>query len=116
MKASITPLLLAFSLVLGLTHSTTALADETQALIKERIDGFKASKKSVKTIAQAIEKQDNQVIIEQAELLYAFSDKIPSLYPENAKGGFFPKPNPTFGIIFLTLNKKQRISIKAQAS
>lgn len=59
--------------------------------VRERIDGFKASKHSVATIEDAIAKDDKQAIAEQARLLASFADKIPELYPPDAKGGFFSK-------------------------
>lgn len=59
--------------------------------VRERIGGFKASKHSVATIEDAIAKDDKQAIAEQARLLASFADKIPDLYPPDAKGGFFSK-------------------------
>lgn len=59
--------------------------------VRERIDGFKASKHSVATIEDAIAKDDKQAIAEQARLLVSFADKIPDLYPPDARGGFFSK-------------------------
>lgn len=79
------------SLLLAITAlALTPLASAADP-VRERIDGFKASKHSVATIEDAIAQDDKQAIAEQARLLASFADKIPDLYPPDARGGFFSK-------------------------
>lgn len=53
----------------------------------ERVDGFKASKRALARIEEAIAQGDRVTVAEQARLLAAFAEKIPSLYPNGSKGG-----------------------------
>jgi len=84
-KRAVSSLLLAIT-----TFALSPLASATD-LVRERIDGFKASKHSVATIEDAIARDDKLAIAEQARLLAIFADKIPDLYPPDAKGGLFSK-------------------------
>ena len=54
----------------------------------ERVDGFKASKRALARIEEAMAQGDRVTVAEQARLLAAFAEKIPGLYPVGAKGGF----------------------------
>ncbi|RMX04148.1 cytochrome c [Corticibacter populi] len=73
-------------LIIGLVPVVSA-ADP----VNERIEGFKESKRSIARIEDAIQKGDALTVSDQARLLAIFAEKIPSLYPEDAKGGFFSK-------------------------
>lgn len=78
--------LLAAGLMIGLMPIVSA-ADPAN----ERIEGFKASKRGIARIEDAIQKGDAMTVVDQARLLAIFAEKIPSLFPEDAKGGFFSK-------------------------
>ncbi|MCP1575970.1 cytochrome c [Herbaspirillum rubrisubalbicans] len=57
----------------------------------ERIEGFRESKRAIAKIEDALEKGDTSTVADQAQLLSIFAKKIPSLFPENAKGGILSK-------------------------
>lgn len=57
--------------------------------VRERVEGFKASKRSIAAIEDAIGRGDKTTVAEQARLLAVFAQKIPSLHSADAKGGFF---------------------------
>ncbi len=59
--------------------------------VNERIEGFKESKHGIARIEDAIQKGDLSTVANQARLLTIFAEKIPGLYPDYAKGGFFSK-------------------------
>lgn len=77
------------SLLLAIAALALAPLASAADPVRERIDGFKASKRSVATIEDAIAKGDKLTIAEQARMLAIFAEKIPDLYPSDAKGGFF---------------------------
>ncbi len=91
MSKKFIPSFLAIFLVFSVAASQMAFANDVDSLIKERVAGFKKSKKSIEEIGRAIDKQDNAALVEQAVWLQKFAAKIPELYPENAKGGFFSR-------------------------
>lgn len=78
--------LLAVGLTIGLMPVVSA-ADP----VDERIEGFKESKRGVARIEDAIRKGDALTVADQARLLALFAEKIPSLFPADAKGGFLSK-------------------------
>jgi cytochrome c556 len=78
--------LLAAGLMIGLMPIASAAGP-----VNERIEGFKESKHGIARIEDAIQKGDAIAVADQARLLAIFAEKIPSLYPEDAKGGFFSK-------------------------
>lgn len=78
--------LLAVGLMIGVVPVVSAAGP-----VDERIEGFKESKRGIARIEDAIRKGDAITVADQARLLAIFAEKIPSLYPENAKGGFFSK-------------------------
>jgi cytochrome c556 len=57
----------------------------------ERIEGFKESKRGVARIEDAIRKGDALTVADQARVLAMFAEKIPRLFPADAKGGFLSK-------------------------
>ncbi|MGX1996359.1 cytochrome c [Xanthomonas axonopodis pv. cassiae] len=78
---------------LFLVAAALALAPLASAAdpVRERIDGFKASQRSVATIEDAIAQGDKLTVAEQARVLAVFAENIPDLYPADATGGFFSK-------------------------
>lgn len=76
------------SLLLAITALALAPLASAADPVRERIDGFKASKRSVAVIEDAITQGDKLTIAEQTRLLAIFAEKIPDLYPADARGGF----------------------------
>src|SRR5690554_6429082 len=74
--------------------------------IKERKAGFKASKKSLKTIHRAIKRDDSQTISERAEQLVSFSKIIPDLFPNDARGSFLSRAKGGIWVNFEDFTEK----------
>ncbi|ATE61894.1 cytochrome c [Thauera sinica] len=81
-RAAMPLLIMATALVL---MSSANAADP----VRERIDGFKDSKRAIAEIKDAIEKGDMTTVAKQARSMVVFARKIPGLYPPDAQGGFF---------------------------
>ncbi|RRV26122.1 c-type cytochrome [Stutzerimonas nitrititolerans] len=57
--------------------------------VDERKQGYKAAKKSVERIAEAIDAGDWVTLASSAQSLATFAERIPELYPAGSTGGFF---------------------------
>jgi len=84
-----------YSLVLAL--STTALAHSgATGIVKERMDGFKAAKKSMKALKGAVRGGDYATIAREAESLNLWFTKLDNYFPEGSN----PKPSEALDVIW----------------
>ncbi len=79
--------------LLGVIASATivlALSEPAYAdVVSDREEGFKASKRSISSIKDAIASGDTGKVASAANSIAAFAERIPSLFPPGSKGGFF---------------------------
>ena len=79
----------ASALLLVITALAMAPGAAAADPVRERVDGFKASKRSIAAIEDAMSQGDLPSVAEQARVLAVFAEKIPSLFPPDANPGFF---------------------------
>lgn len=99
LTAYMRPLLLALAAA-GLP--LTSMADS----VTERIDGFKANRRAIAAIEDALAHADQVTVAEQARLMARFAERIPSLYPPDAKGGFFSQAKSDIWVRFPEFTQK----------
>jgi cytochrome c556 len=58
-------------------------------VISEREAGFKASKRAVSSIKDALADSNMAAVAASAKSMAEFAEQIPSLFPPRSKGGFF---------------------------
>ncbi|UCV17789.1 c-type cytochrome [Ferribacterium limneticum] len=74
------------ALILGGLIISAAVASD---VISERESGFKASKRAVATIKDALADGNMTTVAASAKTMAEFAERIPSLFPAGSKGGFF---------------------------
>ncbi|MGB1864100.1 MAG: c-type cytochrome, partial [Candidatus Puniceispirillum sp.] len=60
--------------------------DGATGIVKERMDNFKATQGHLKAIGKLMRSQDYAAIIEHAEQIKAWADKMPEYFPEGSGG------------------------------
>lgn len=60
--------------------------DGATGIVKERMDNFKATQGHLKAIGKFMRSQDYAAIIEHAEQIKAWADKMPEYFPEGSGG------------------------------
>lgn len=84
-------------------------------VVDERIAGFKESKRGIASIEDAIQRGDAMAAADHARSLALFAQLIPSLYPAEAKGGFFSKAKNDIWLNFSDFSQKaSAFQIRAQ--
>ena len=87
----------ALALALGASLASTAVAHSgATGIVKERMDGFKAAKKSMKTLKSAVRSADFATIAGEAETLNLWFSQLDNYFPEGSN----PKPSEALDLIW----------------
>jgi cytochrome c556 len=90
-------LITALTLALSTAIATTALAHTgATGIVKERMDGFKAAKKSMKVLKSAVREADFASIAGEAETLNLWFTQLDNYFPEGSN----PKPSEALDLIW----------------
>jgi len=90
-------LITALTLALSTAIATTALAHTgATGIVKERMDGFKAAKKSMKTLKGAVRSADFATIAGEAEALNLWFNQLDNYFPQGSN----PKPSEALDLIW----------------
>jgi cytochrome c556 len=91
-------------------------AVDVKAVRAEREAGFKANKRAVALIKDAIKSGDMAAIAKPAQDMAAFGENIPGLFPPGSQGGFFSPAKPQIWGNFADFQQKaQAFQTSAQA-
>lgn len=69
--------------------SITITSASASDVVSEREAGFKASKRAVSAIKEALAEGNMAVVAASANSMAEFAERIPGLFPPGSKGGFF---------------------------
>lgn len=87
----------ATAISLSLLLSSTALAHSgASGIVKERMDGFKAAKKSMRTLKTAVRAEDYSTISAEAESLQAWFSDLERYFPKGSNA----KPSEALDVIW----------------
>ena len=90
-------LITALTLALSTAIATTALAHTgATGIVKERMDGFKAAKKSMKVLKSAVREADFASIAGEAETLNLWFTQLDNYFPQGSN----PKPSEALDLIW----------------
>lgn len=99
-------------IVSGFIISTAGASD----VISERESGFKGSKRAVATIKDALAEGNMATIAASAKTMAEFAERIPRLFPEGSKGGFFSAAKEDIWRSFPDfVQKSKNFQVNAQA-
>ena len=85
------------TLVIGTAVATTAIAHSgATGIVKERMDGFKAAKKSMKVLKSAVRGADFASIAGEAETLNLWFTQLDNYFPQGSN----PKPSEALDLIW----------------